>query len=55
MERRKIDLVERSVCKRSWKNGFPIHQPINKLTKEQYKQLWKGTGKALGIDDFLQM
>ena len=34
------------------KTGFPIHQPINKLTKEQYKQLWKGTGKALGIDDF---
>jgi excinuclease ABC subunit A len=38
--------------KEAGKNGFPIHQPINKLTKEQYKQLWKGTGKALGIDDF---
>ncbi len=38
--------------KEAGKTGFPIHQPINKLTKEQYKQLWKGTGKALGIDDF---
>ncbi len=38
--------------KEAGKSGFPIHQPINKLTKEQYKQLWKGTGKALGIDDF---
>ncbi len=38
--------------KEAGKNGFPIHQPVNKLTKEQYKQLWKGTGKALGIDDF---
>lgn len=38
--------------KEAGKSGFPIHQPINKLTKEQYKQLWKGVGKALGIDDF---
>jgi len=38
--------------KEAGKQGFPIHQPINKLTKEQYKQLWKGVGKALGIDDF---
>jgi excinuclease ABC subunit A len=38
--------------KEAAKLGFPIHQPINKLTKEQYKQLWKGNGKSLGIDDF---
>ncbi len=38
--------------KEAGKSGFPIHQPINKLTKEQYKQLWKGVGKALGVDDF---
>ena len=25
--------------KEAGKSGFPIHQPINKLTKEQYKQL----------------
>jgi excinuclease ABC subunit A len=40
--------------KEAGKMGFPIHQPINKLTKEQYKQLWKGLGKALGIDDFFK-
>ena len=34
--------------------GFPIHQPINKLTKTQTTQLWKGMGKALGIDDFFE-
>ena len=34
--------------KEAGKSGFPIHQPINKLTKEQYKQLWKGVGKASG-------
>ncbi|MEY3819458.1 MAG: excinuclease subunit [Bacteroidota bacterium] len=34
--------------------GFPIHQPINKLTKTQTSQLWKGVGKALGIDDFFE-
>ena len=40
--------------KEAGKAGFPIHQPINKLTKEQHKQLWKGLGKALGIDDFFK-
>jgi len=34
------------------KEGFPIHKPIADLTKSQYNQLWKGIGKALGIDDF---
>lgn len=34
--------------------GFPIHRPIVDLTPEQYQQLWKGVGKALGIDDFFQ-
>lgn len=40
--------------KEASKHGFPIHQPIQKLTKEQYQQLWKGVGKALGIDDFFK-
>lgn len=34
------------------KEGFPIHKPIADLSKIQYNQLWKGIGKALGIDDF---
>jgi excinuclease ABC subunit A len=40
--------------KEAGKAGFPIHQPINKLTKTQTSQLWKGVGKALGIDDFFE-
>ena len=40
--------------KEAGKAGFPIHQPIQKLTKTQYQQLWKGMGKALGIDDFFK-
>ncbi len=40
--------------KEAGKAGFPIHQPIHKLTKAQYHQLWKGMGKALGIDDFFK-
>jgi len=40
--------------KEAGKAGFPIHQPINKLTKTQTSQLWKGFGKALGIDDFFK-
>ena len=40
--------------KEAGKAGFPIHQPINKLTKTQETQLWKGVGKALGIDAFFE-
>ncbi len=34
--------------------GFPIHKPIGELTKEQYRQLWKGISPALGIDEFFK-
>ncbi|WP_332732675.1 excinuclease ABC subunit UvrA [Flavihumibacter sp.] len=34
--------------------GFPIHKAIADLTKEQYRQLWKGVSPALGIDDFFK-
>ena len=40
--------------KEAGKEGFPIHQPIHKLTKAQYQQLWKGFGKAYGIDAFFK-
>ncbi|MBS4043843.1 MAG: excinuclease ABC subunit UvrA [Chitinophagaceae bacterium] len=33
---------------------FPIHKPINQLTKEQVEQLWNGVDKALGINDFFK-
>lgn len=36
------------------KTSFPIHKPIIDLTKQQYDQLWKGVGTALGIDDFFK-
>lgn len=36
------------------KTGFPVHKAIMDLTKEQYQQLWKGIGTALGIDDFFK-
>lgn len=40
--------------KHAGKFGFPIHKPIIDLTKEQYKQLWKGEGVVQGIDDFFK-
>ena len=40
--------------KEAGKEGFPIHQPIHKLTKAQYQQLWKGIGKAYGVDAFFK-
>lgn len=36
------------------KTGFPVHKAVMDLTKEQYQQLWKGVGTALGIDDFFK-
>lgn len=33
---------------------FPIHKPINELSKEQEKQLWTGVDRALGINDFFK-
>jgi excinuclease ABC subunit A len=34
--------------------GFPIHKPIADLTDEQYQQVWKGVGRAYGIDEFFK-
>lgn len=36
------------------KAGFPVHKAVVDLTKQQYGQLWKGVGTALGIDDFFR-
>lgn len=33
---------------------FPIHKPINKLTKEQYKLIWKGNEYFYGIDSYFK-
>lgn len=40
--------------KHAGKFGFPIHKPIIDLSKEQYRQLWRGEGVVQGIDDFFK-
>lgn len=41
-----------ALIKASVKFDFPIHTPVNQLTKEQYKLLWKGNNYFDGIDAF---
>src|SRR5436190_5905521 len=36
------------------KIDFPVHKPIADLTDAQYKLLWEGGGKVLGINDFFK-
>ena len=36
------------------KINFPVHKSIADLTEEQYKLLWEGSGKVLGINDFFK-
>lgn len=33
---------------------FPVHRAVADLTEEEYKILWKGKGKVLGIDAFFK-
>jgi excinuclease ABC subunit A len=40
--------------KNAGKFGFPIHKPVIDLSKEQYKQLWEGSGNVQGINDFFK-
>ena len=37
------------------KFNFPIHRPINKLTKQQYELLWTGNKYFEGINKFFKM
>ncbi|MBC6492980.1 excinuclease ABC subunit UvrA [Flavihumibacter stibioxidans] len=50
----KLGLWKDQFVKASRQTGFPIHKPIADLTKEQYRQLWKGVSTAQGIDDFFR-
>lgn len=34
--------------------NFPIHKPINELTKAQYQSLWKGNEHVHGINEFFR-
>lgn len=36
------------------KFNFPIHRPINELTKEQEQLLWKGNKYFMGLNDFFK-
>ncbi|MCG7860106.1 excinuclease ABC subunit A, partial [Flavihumibacter sediminis] len=38
----KLGWWKEQFVKASKATGFPIHKPIVDLTKEQYRQLWKG-------------
>ncbi len=38
----------------SRKYDFPIHKPVDQLTEEQYKLLWKGNKDIIGIDGFFK-
>jgi excinuclease ABC subunit A len=40
------------LIKNASKFSFPIHRPVNQLTQEQYRLLWKGNQHFQGIDDF---
>lgn len=40
--------------KAAGKAGFPVHKAVIDLSKQQYEQLWKGVGTALGIDAFFK-
>jgi len=40
--------------KNAGKFGFPIHKAVIDLTKEQYDQLWQGSGVVQGIHDFFK-
>jgi len=40
--------------KNAGKFGFPIHKAVIDLTKEQYEQLWHGSGVVQGINDFFK-
>ena len=50
----KLGLWREQFIKATAKTGFPVHKPIIDLTKQQYDQLWKGVGNAMGIDHFFR-
>lgn len=50
----KLGWWKEQFIKASRQTGFPIHKAIADLTKEQYRQLWKGVAPAYGIDDFFK-
>ncbi len=50
----KLGWWKEQFVKAAAKAGFPVHKAVIDLSKQQYEQLWKGVGTALGIDDFFK-
>ncbi|MFZ1715175.1 MAG: excinuclease ABC subunit UvrA, partial [Saprospiraceae bacterium] len=50
----KGNLWLQEIINKSAQFDFPIHKPINKLTKEQYKVLWTGNDYFYGIDAYFK-
>lgn len=50
----KLGWWKEQFVKAAGKAGFPVHKAVIDLSKQQYEQLWKGVGAALGIDDFFK-
>lgn len=50
----KLSWWKDQVIKHAAKVKFPIHKPINELSKEHYDMLWKGTSYFGGIDAFFK-
>lgn len=50
----KLGWWKEQFIKAAGKAGFPVHKAVIDLSKQQYEQLWKGVGTALGIDDFFK-
>ncbi len=50
----KLGWWKEQFIKGAGKSGFPIHKAVIDLTKEQYSQLWEGSGGSQGINDFFK-
>ncbi len=50
----KLGWWKEQFIKGAGKIGFPIHKAIIDLTKDQYNQLWEGSGTVQGINDFFK-
>ncbi len=50
----KLGWWKEQVVKHAAKLGFPIHKPINELSKEHYNILWNGCAHFGGINDFFK-
>jgi excinuclease ABC subunit A len=50
-----MEFYQKQFIMQSAENKFPIHKPINELTKDQIQLLWKGSRYVDGINSFFKM